>query len=236
MTRETHLSQTFNPPSPHPPRLTHSGSLSSFSSLDTNKVSPDTRPQSDSVAENVQPGPKQSDSASGSSGIPEPNNAKSRRRLRRPFTAEEDDALLKGYSEHGFQWTAIQQDQQLNLGHRRSTDLRDRFRTRFPHAYRDGGSVRGYALQALVVRDMIRKDGANGTPGGKHNLPESKRASSDDCPRKPDNTSSSAAGTGDSDSLSPGLPSAGSATSGPIGEDHAHTSVDLAPLVWDDLA
>lgn len=77
-------------------------------------------------------------------GIPEPHfNMKSRRRSRRPFTAAEDEALLKGYAVHGFQWTLIQQDKRLNFGHRRATDLRDRFRTKFPHAYRDGGSVSG---------------------------------------------------------------------------------------------
>jgi hypothetical protein len=47
---------------------------------------------------------------------------------------------------HGFQWTLIQQDPRLNLSHRKATDLRDRFRTKFPHAYRDGGSVSGKAL------------------------------------------------------------------------------------------
>lgn len=79
-------------------------------------------------------------------GIPEPHfTTKSRRRSRRPFSAAEDEALLKGYAVHGFQWTLIQQDQRLNLSHRRATDLRDRFRTKFPHAYRDGGSVSGNA-------------------------------------------------------------------------------------------
>lgn len=77
-------------------------------------------------------------------GIPEPHfTTKSRRRSRRPFSAAEDEALLKGYAVHGFQWTLIQQDQRLNLSHRRATDLRDRFRTKFPRAYRDGGSVSG---------------------------------------------------------------------------------------------
>lgn len=80
-------------------------------------------------------------------GIPEAHIAKkAKRRSRRPFTAAEDEALLKGYAVHGFQWTLIQQDHRLNLGHRRATDLRDRFRTKFPHAYRDGGSVSGNAL------------------------------------------------------------------------------------------
>lgn len=80
-------------------------------------------------------------------GIPEPHyTAKPRRRSRRPFTAIEDEALLKGYAVHGFQWTLIQQDERLNLGHRKATDLRDRFRTKFPHAYREGGSVSGKSL------------------------------------------------------------------------------------------
>ncbi|KAL1998320.1 hypothetical protein VTN02DRAFT_6420 [Thermoascus thermophilus] len=80
-------------------------------------------------------------------GIPEPYfTIKSKRRSRRPFTPAEDEALLKGYAVHGFQWTLIQQDKHLNLGHRRATDLRDRFRTKFPHAYREGGSVSGKTL------------------------------------------------------------------------------------------
>ncbi|KAJ5692360.1 hypothetical protein N7462_001783 [Penicillium macrosclerotiorum] len=80
-------------------------------------------------------------------GIPEPHmTMKSKRRSRCPFTSAEDEALLKGYAVHGFQWTLIQQDKRLNLGHRRATDLRDRFRTKFPHAYREGGSVSGKAI------------------------------------------------------------------------------------------
>ncbi|KAJ5114761.1 hypothetical protein NUU61_000520 [Penicillium alfredii] len=80
-------------------------------------------------------------------GVPEPQGTvKSRRRSRRPFTSVEDESLLKGYAVHGFQWTLICQDPRLNLGHRKATDLRDRFRTKFPDAYRDGGSVSGKAL------------------------------------------------------------------------------------------
>jgi hypothetical protein len=88
----------------------------------------------------------QSRSTLESLGIPEPHVTKSKRRSRRPFTTTEDESLLKGYAVHGFQWTLIQQDPRLSLGHRKATDLRDRFRTKFPHAYRDGGSVSGKAL------------------------------------------------------------------------------------------
>lgn len=79
-----------------------------------------------------------------------------RRRSRQPFTAAEDEALLKGYAVHGFQWTLIQQDKRLNLSHRRATDLRDRFRNKFPDAYRDGGSVSGKTLQGQS-RDTVNK-------------------------------------------------------------------------------
>lgn len=75
-------------------------------------------------------------------GASEPNiKLKTKRRARRPFIAAEDEALLRGYVTHGFQWSLIQQDKNLNLMHRRATDLRDRFRTKFPQVYRESGSV-----------------------------------------------------------------------------------------------
>ncbi|EFR02507.1 MYB DNA-binding domain-containing protein [Nannizzia gypsea CBS 118893] len=75
-------------------------------------------------------------------GLPDPDAiVKANRRSRRPFTQAEDEALLKGYAVHGFQWTLIRQDKHLNLMHRKATDLRDRFRTKFPNAYREGGSA-----------------------------------------------------------------------------------------------
>ncbi|KAK2805582.1 hypothetical protein FQN50_006097 [Emmonsiellopsis sp. PD_5] len=82
-------------------------------------------------------------------GLPEPClTIKSSRRSRRPFTPAEDEALLKGYAAHGFQWTLIRQDKQLNLMHRKATDLRDRFRTKFPDAYREGGSATAKPMEA----------------------------------------------------------------------------------------
>lgn len=102
-------------------------------------------PKSDSVGSESSSGT--GSPASSSLAIPDAHiTAKVKRRSRRPFTNAEDDALLKGYAVHGFQWTLIQQDKRLNLGHRKATDLRDRFRTKFPHAYRDGGSVSGSGI------------------------------------------------------------------------------------------
>ncbi|CRG82875.1 hypothetical protein PISL3812_00221 [Talaromyces islandicus] len=103
--------------------------------------------QSSSVSKSSLPQSHKSKSTLSSLGIPAPYfTKKSNRRSRRPFTPAEDEALLKGYAVHGFQWTLIQQDKHLNLSHRKATDLRDRFRTKFPSAYREGGSVSGNSL------------------------------------------------------------------------------------------
>lgn len=101
-------------------------------------------------------------------GIPEPHITAKPRRSRRPFTNAEDEALLKGYAVHGFQWTLIQQDKRLNLSHRKATDLRDRFRTKFPHAYREGGSVSGKSLHSQNKTPTSTSDASQAT-GAKHN-------------------------------------------------------------------
>ncbi|KAL4805538.1 hypothetical protein BDV18DRAFT_21140 [Aspergillus unguis] len=241
-----HRPCSAEPAASRTPGLTHSGSSSSFTSLEPSQNSPENySPAGGFVSENPQSVPRGTTSLD-LLDISEPYNpAKSRRRSRRPFTAEEDEALLKGYYAHGFQWTAIQQDEQLNLGHRRSTDLRDRFRTKFPHAYRDGGSVRGYALQALVVRDMILKNQtAKDAPESKQNAPVAAQAS-DNCDSQPDKVGSGT-GTVDPDLPTPkfspapagdfaAAPSAGPLFPLDVGST-ASTSVGLAPLVWDDLS
>ncbi|KAF2435668.1 hypothetical protein EJ08DRAFT_284495 [Tothia fuscella] len=64
---------------------------------------------------------------------------KSQRRARRGFTAEEDEALLRGFSKYGAQWTKIRSDPELGLTSRRRTDLRDRFRNRYPEKFVETG-------------------------------------------------------------------------------------------------
>jgi hypothetical protein len=59
------------------------------------------------------------------------------RRMRRAWTSEEDENLLKGVAKHGFQWTAIHDDPDLDLSHRKATDLRDRIRNRYPEGYKN---------------------------------------------------------------------------------------------------
>jgi Myb-like DNA-binding domain len=63
------------------------------------------------------------------------------RRKRRAWTNTEDEALLSGVSKYGFQWTAIHDDPDLGLDHRRATDLRDRIRNKFPDGYKRAESA-----------------------------------------------------------------------------------------------
>ncbi|KAL2784170.1 hypothetical protein BJX66DRAFT_95139 [Aspergillus keveii] len=214
------------------PDLTSSGSISSFSSIETSRSSGEHN-----LPENNMP--TLSKPPESTSGIAEPP-VKCRRRVRRPFTAAEDEALLKGYSVHGFQWTLIQQDKRLNLGHRRATDLRDRFRTKFPHAYRDGGSVSGGTLLAQMTKDYPIKDGKTGSPEGKLRLSEHKRTRNLGQPNGPN-----ALGTLDVAMPSLVLPLATRESSAyvpstgfsfPLDDNSTiPVNVDLPPLIWDDI-
>ncbi|KAL2808392.1 hypothetical protein BJX63DRAFT_35815 [Aspergillus granulosus] len=213
------------------PDLTPSGSLSSFSSIETGRSNGEHN-----LTENT---PTPSNPPESTLEVTE-QPVKCRRRIRRPFTAAEDEALLKGYAVHGFQWTLIQQDQRLNLGHRRATDLRDRFRTKFPDAYRDGGSVSSGALLAQMAKDSPAKDGKNGMPEGKQSLSESKRTKHLGKFDGPNTV-----GTPDTVTPSLVLPLAGRDSSAcgpsaslsfPLDDNSTNpVNVDLPPLVWDDL-
>lgn len=57
------------------------------------------------------------------------------RTSRRHFTAEEDRHILQGFDSYGPMWTKIRQDPNLHLISRRATDIRDRFRNRYPDKY-----------------------------------------------------------------------------------------------------
>ena len=51
------------------------------------------------------------------------------------WTNEEDANLAKGYQKHGFKWTAIAKDPEMNLAHRIGSQIRDRFRLKFSELY-----------------------------------------------------------------------------------------------------
>ncbi|KAF2146331.1 uncharacterized protein K452DRAFT_305274 [Aplosporella prunicola CBS 121167] len=74
------------------------------------------------------------------------------RRERREFTEQEDAALLRGVEKLGPHWHAIRNDPELELTSRHPTDLRDRFRNRWPEKYAEAG----YKIQ---LKGKSKKDG-----------------------------------------------------------------------------
>jgi hypothetical protein len=67
-------------------------------------------------------------------GIKEPFKHSGRRK-RRPFSDEEDKAILQGFQQYGTAWAKILKDPRFNLKGRRPTDLRDRLRNKYPEKY-----------------------------------------------------------------------------------------------------
>ncbi|KAF9039969.1 hypothetical protein BJ165DRAFT_1416421 [Panaeolus papilionaceus] len=57
---------------------------------------------------------------------------------RKKWTEEETNELIRGCQKHGVgNWKTILQDKSLKFCERTAVDLKDRFRTRFPDAYKD---------------------------------------------------------------------------------------------------
>ncbi|KAF2997447.1 hypothetical protein E8E13_006380 [Curvularia kusanoi] len=64
---------------------------------------------------------------------------KSKRRERREFSEEDDKNLLKGFKRYGPVWHKMRDDFELGFGMRHPTDLRDRFRIRYPELFAQAG-------------------------------------------------------------------------------------------------
>ncbi|KAF2196157.1 hypothetical protein GQ43DRAFT_445369 [Delitschia confertaspora ATCC 74209] len=64
---------------------------------------------------------------------------KSKRRDRKQFTDKDDENLLKGFERHGSVWHFIRSDPELGFQSRHPTDLRDRFRIKYPEKYAQAG-------------------------------------------------------------------------------------------------
>ncbi|KAK9768663.1 hypothetical protein K7432_000498 [Basidiobolus ranarum] len=71
------------------------------------------------------------------------------RRPKRKFNQEDDENLKAGFQKYGCAWARIVKDPTLNLQDRRSTDLRDRFRTAFPEIYEQLGYAPKYPTKLL---------------------------------------------------------------------------------------
>jgi hypothetical protein len=82
---------------------------------------------------------------------------KSQRRERKPFSDDDDREILEGYNLYGPAWTRIQKDSRFHLQKRQPTDLRDRFRNKYPEKFRPAEDKR--------LRDMQTVEGR-----GKENL------------------------------------------------------------------
>ncbi|MCJ1385705.1 hypothetical protein MMC17_008828 [Xylographa soralifera] len=64
-----------------------------------------------------------------------PQPYKPHRTLPPRWTKEEDENLIKGHKKHGFSWTAITKDPDMQLSHRLGAQVRDRFRLKFSELY-----------------------------------------------------------------------------------------------------
>lgn len=75
---------------------------------------------------------------------------KSNRRERRQFSDEDDRNLLKGFKRYGTRWRAMRDDLELGFDMRHPTDLRDRFRIRYPEEF----ARAGFKLKAKEAREL----------------------------------------------------------------------------------
>ncbi|KAL5383537.1 hypothetical protein DPSP01_005932 [Paraphaeosphaeria sporulosa] len=65
--------------------------------------------------------------------------ARNNRRERRAFTEQDDENLLKGFEKYASSWHLMRDDKDLGFSTRQPTDLRDRFRIRFPEMFAKAG-------------------------------------------------------------------------------------------------
>jgi hypothetical protein len=81
---------------------------------------------------------------------------KNKRRERREFTNKDDENLLKGFAKYSSSWHSIRDDKDFGFSGRHPTDLRDRFRIRYPEKF----AKAGYKLKPR--HELILKEKDNG--------------------------------------------------------------------------
>lgn len=81
----------------------------------------------------------QIDERSGSSVAACPPTRK--RALKRAWTEAEDDELEEGFRRYGYQWNLIAKDESLQFNNRSGSQVRDRFRLRYPQLYAQQSSA-----------------------------------------------------------------------------------------------
>lgn len=102
---------------------------------------------------------------------------KSQRRERRHFSEQDDREILLGYSIYGPAWSRIQRDPQFHLQSRQPTDLRDRFRNKYPEKFRsddaapkDGSKVTDRRAAETSVATQLASTSASQQPLGREGL------------------------------------------------------------------
>ncbi|KAJ4293253.1 hypothetical protein N0V90_008535 [Kalmusia sp. IMI 367209] len=103
--------------------------------------------------------------------------AKSNRRERRAFTEKDDENLLKGFEKYTSQWLLMRDDEELGFSGRRPTDLRDRFRIRYPEVFVKLGykikpkdelklkeKEKGREKETSITQDSTRSMDSEGSP------------------------------------------------------------------------
>lgn len=109
---------------------------------------------------------------------------KSTRRPRRKFSLNDDVNLLKGFEKYGPVWHNMRNDVDLGFGARHPTDLRDRFRIKFPDKY----AKAGYKLKSTQGHSVTKEDDAStgqATQHQRHPSDSSVPAAIENSPSKP---------------------------------------------------
>jgi hypothetical protein len=86
---------------------------------------------------------------------------KSKRRPRHVFSTLDDENLLKGFKKHGTVWHSIRDDAEYGFSNRHPTDLRDRFRIRYPEAFAAAGCKVKGKTRPTAEKDEHRKERPN---------------------------------------------------------------------------
>ncbi|KAF2192801.1 hypothetical protein K469DRAFT_694842 [Zopfia rhizophila CBS 207.26] len=108
---------------------------------------------------------------------------KTNRRERREFTEEDDENILKGFEKYGPVWHLMRSDPDLGFQSRHPTDLRDRFRIRYPEKY----AKAGYKLKLrdemmLKEKEAEPSQGSAGTGVENQSTDTSKKDDKQFCP------------------------------------------------------
>ena len=104
------------------------------------------------------------------------------RRQRKTFTELEDANLLRGFQKHHAQWKKIQSDPTLDLSSRTRTDLRDRFRNRYPQLFKAAGYKHKTKKQPNVNNNDIGNEDSPSSQDTRQNTVQQPTISADSAP------------------------------------------------------